>query len=342
MKNKENNLLVQIVMVVIAILIIGGIYISIPRVSTTAQSSAYSNFGISFQYPAEWGIPKETFHGTDFSLSFEASSSIPLLSVYTFQDMNPQGTEVMNETFDQMIARFQKNDELIYQVKDISVNGINGKEIFYNSAVTGKPYHVGAYFPFHNNSYISLDADYKSVPLSVFDSVISTLKFADATIPTEDVATGMMKYSNNGIRFEYPKKLDTEYAFLNIHTSIEKIDTGKLQANGCYPSVSNSGKLIPSGVNVVNGIKFCSTGLSDVGAGQLYTVYTYTTFRNGTAYTIEYQTQTPNGCGVYKNSTDAAAPDNQKYRACLDALGKFGTTVVKPIQQSISTFMFAE
>jgi len=104
--------------------------------------------------------------------------------------------------------------------------------------------------------------------------------------------------------------------------------------------MNDSGKSSPSTALTVNGIKFCSTTSGGVGAGQLYTVYSYMTIRNGNAYTINYQVHSSNGCGVYQNSPDLNSPDNQKYNECLNAQSNFGTTVVKPIQDSISTFTF--
>jgi len=373
MKNLQKGSIVPILLAVIAVLIIGvGVYyyhtknvnsVPIPVVQTTnsdqnnvgatpAQTSVqsvatssnpglntYNNLGIIFKYPTEWGAPKESFSGNGSgSISFAQS-----FAVFIQQDTNPQGTGVLNETLDQMIARFRTNDQYIYQVKDISADGVQGRELFYNSAVTGQPYHVDAYFPFQNDSYISLGADYQSVSLAAFDSIISTLQWDNATAFKLDSATGMAIYDNNGIRFEYPVKFDTDYASLNVRTSVEKADNTKLDSNGCYPAINGNGKPTQTNVinvNNVNGIKFCSTSSSDVGAGQLVTDYIYMTVRNGNAYAIDYSVHTSNGCGGYQNSSDLNSPDNQKYNECLNAQKNFGATVVKPIQDSISTFTF--
>lgn len=305
--------------------------------------NVYDYFGIAFQYPTIWGIPKETFYGNGLgSISFDYNSLVDYQSFAVFiqQDLNPQGGELLNETFDQMIARFRTNDKYIYTAKDISADGIQGKELFYNSAVTGQPYHVEAYFPFQNDSYISFGADYQSVPQVTFDSIISTLKWDNATTFKQDPATGMAIYSNNGMRFEYPIKFNTDYASLTVNTSVEKIDTTKVDNNGCYPAISGSGKQSPDSVLTVNSIKFCSTVSGDLGAGQLYTGYTYTTFRNGNAYSIIYSVHASNGCGAYESSPDLSSPENEKYNECLSAQKNFDSTVVKPIQDSISTFTF--
>jgi hypothetical protein len=305
--------------------------------------STYDNFGIAFQYPSEWGMPNESFYGNGLgSISFNyGSSTAQPFDMFIEQDTNPQGSGLLSETFDQMIARFRTNDQYIYQQKDISADGIQGVELFYNNAVTGQSYHVEAYFPFQNSSYVSLGADYQSVPQNTFDSIISTLKWDSATALKQDPATGMAIYSNNGIRFEYPEKFNTDYASLTVQTSVSKIDATKLDSNGCYPVTNEeTGRLGSSTVLIVNGIKFCSATSGDVGAGQADTSYNYTTFRNGNAYTIDYSVATSNGCGGYENSPDPNAPGNQEYNECLNAQKNFGSTVVKPIQDSISTFTF--
>jgi hypothetical protein len=290
----------------------------------------------------DWGLPKESLYGNGLgSISFDYDPSIAQsFAVSILQDTNPQGTGLLNETLDQMIARFRTNDKYIYEIKNISAGGVEGRELFYNSAVTGQPYHVQAYFPFSNNSYISLGADYQSVTQYTFDSIISTLNWDSSTAFKKDSVTGLAIYSNNGIRFEYPIKLNTDYALLSVQTSVGKVDNTKLDSNGCYPAMNDSGKPSSSSALTVNGIKFCSTTSGDVGAGQLYIVYNYMTIRNGNAYTITYQVHTSNGCGVYKNSFDLNSPDNQKYNECLNAHNNFSTTVFKPIQDSISTFSF--
>jgi len=166
---------------------------SAPSTQTTPTSSnanlnTYNNFGISFQYPNNWGVPKESLYGNGLgSISFDYDPSVAQpFAVLIQQDTNPQGTGLLSETLDQMIARFRTNDKYIYQVKNISAGGVEGRELFYNSAVTGQPYHVEAYFPFQNNSYISLGADYQSVTQSTFDSIISTLKWDNTTAFKKD------------------------------------------------------------------------------------------------------------------------------------------------------------
>jgi hypothetical protein len=173
----------------------------------------------------------------------------------------------------------------------------------------------------------------------VFDSIISTLKFSGTSASKIDSATGMFIYNNNGIRFEYPEKINTGYIGLNIVVSVKKADTTKLDSNGCYLPESNYGEKSAT-IVTINGIKFCSIVFSDVGAGQLGTDYGYVTFRDGNAYSIDYRVSSSNGCGAYQESNDLTAPENQRYNECLDAKKNYESLITKPIQNSISSFTF--
>jgi len=362
----QKGFIVPLIGGIVALLIVGGIYWAwhskaanapyaqndvVVQNDMTASSTfvtsdrglnTYDNFGISFQYPSVWGIPSENLYGNGLgSVSFAYGSSTgQSFGVWIQQDTNPQSSGLLNETLDQMIARFRSNDKYIYQVQNISADGVQGRELFYDSAVSGQPYHIEAYFPFQNASYVSLGADYQSVPQSAFDSIISTLKWDNSTAFKQDTATGMAIYNNNGIHFEYPIKFNTDYASLNVETSVGKTDSTRLDSNGCYPDTAENGKPTRTSMLTINGLQFCYTTSGDVGAGQLYTDYTYNTFRNGYAYSITYSVHTSNGCGAYQNSSDPNDPKNQKYNECLDSAKNSDTLVVKPIQQSISTFKF--
>ena len=141
--------------------------------------------------------------------------------------------------------------------------------------------------------------------------------------------------------FEYPEKFDTDYASFSIQTSVSAIDSSKLDKNGCYSTVGETGKPSPASLITVNGLKFCYSTSGDVGAGQLYNDYGYTTFRNGSAYTIDYVVHTSNGCGAYQDSADLNSPLNAKYVQCMAFKNNYNGLVLAPIWQSISTFAFA-
>ena len=319
---------------------------SVQSIVATSSShlNTYDNFGITFQYPSEWGMPVDSFYGNGLaSIYFDyGGAAIQPFDVLVGQDTDPGGKEPLNETLDQMIARFRTNDQYIYDVKDISADGVKGNELFYNDAQTSKPYHVEAYFPFRNGLYISLGADYQSVPQKTFDLIISTLKWDNTTVPKFDHVTGMTIYDNNGIRFEYPEKFSSDFASLTLKASVAKVNSTMLDSNGCYPVTGENGKPSSSSMMTISGIKFCYSTISGVGAGQLYNDYTYMTFRNGNAYSVDYLVNTSNGCGAYGNSTDLGSSENQKYNQCLDFTKNYNSIVLKTIQNSIATFMFTD
>jgi len=319
-------------------------FVPCPTTQTTGQIlgwNTYKNFGIEFQYPKDWGTPQESISSLgQESIGFNFNSSnTQSFSVYTQQDLNPQTGGIENETFDQMISRFVSNDKYIYLVKDISTNGVNGKELFYNSAVTGKPYHSEVYFPFNNGFYLSFGADLASVPQDVFDKIISTFKLDAASVVKTDPATSMLIYRNSDMEFEYPEKLNTDYASLNLQTMILNPGDSKIDSNNCYIVQTESGNAIGSPITI-NNVKFCLTTGSDVGAGQLYRSYYYTALKNGKYYVIGYVVHTSNACGGYENSPDVNAPGNEKYKACMEFQKNYNTIALKPIQDSIATFKF--
>lgn len=309
------------------------------KLNETAGWNTYNNFGIEFQYPQNWGMPQENISGLgqeSISFDFNPSDYQPF-SVYTQKDIDPQTGGIKNETFDQMVNRWLANNKNIYLVKNISAGGLSGKELFYNSAVTGKPYHLEADFPLSNGFYVSLSADLASAPQDVFEKIVSTLKIDGNTQVKTDPATGMLIYKNSEMTFEYPEKFNTDYASLTLQTIISNPGDSKIGSSGCY--ILNDP--VPKESHVtINNTQFCLSTGGDVGAGQLYNDYYYTVLKNGKYYTIGYAVHTSNGCGVYKNADDINAPGNEKYKECLDFGKNYDSIVMKPIQDSIATLKF--
>jgi hypothetical protein len=313
-----------------------------PTASSSMEWSTYSNFGILFKYPKAWGIPTETLSNNGLgSLAFNRGSTMAQpLDFYIAQDIALDGSGVIHETFDQMIARFRKNDEYIYDVKNITADGVEGRELFFKSAVTLEPYHVEAIFPFRDTYFVTLGGDFELVPLETFESIVASLNL-HATSPSNSVSTsGTILYNNNGVEFQYPAKLAAKYALLRVNVSFDKEDQTKKDSNGCYsPEAGENGKSVTGAVKYINGIKFCVGQASDAGMGSLYTIYNYTTFRNGIAYNINYQADT-SSCAGYQNSPDLSSPENKTYNECMAERGNSKTLVQKPIEDSIATFKF--
>ena len=296
----------------------------------------YDNFGIYFQYPQAWASPEDGINGIYQQATFNINSSVSPLSVSIQPFLNP--LTGITETLDQMMDRYIANNKNINSISDISVNGIKGKEILTNSAANGKPYFFEADFSLNTNSYVSFSGDITSITQDTFNKIISTFKTDNSTQIQKDLTSGMSVYKNNSITFEYPEKLNSDYISLNLQIIIlNKLDS-KINSKGCYSASSASGKPSPSQSVTVNNLKFCLTTGNDVGAGQAYNSYYYTTLNNGEYYVIDYAVHSPNACGGYENSANVNAPGNEQYKACLADEKNWDNIVVKPIQNSIATF----
>lgn len=302
-------------------------------VSGSTELKTYNNFGISIQYPSDWKTPSENF-GRNVSISFDDK-----LSVYTQPHVDESGIPVTtDETFDQMVARMQATNDRIYSVKDISANGIKGKEITYKDK-NGTPSTSSVVFPFRDNLILQAYPG-ETLPHDKFIAIISTLKYDNATLPKTSATTKMKIYQNNGVRFEYPE-LTTEYAHLGISFSVDMVDKSKLDTNGCYTDLNaGDGPGTPM-VTTINGIKFCSVTGGGAAAGSQYNTYDYMTIKDEKTYVLHYQVRSPN-CGVFGNDVNNLSAENKQYRDCVAEKNKFTPLVNDPIKQSISTFTFTK
>ncbi len=302
-------------------------------VSGSTELKTYNNFGISIQYPSDWKTPSENF-GRNVSISFGDK-----LSIYIQEDRDEAGVKVVNETFDQMIARMKTTNDRIYSVNDISANGIKGKEIIYKDK-TGQPSPSRqVLFPFRDKFILLMYAG-EGISVDKFRSIVSTLKYNNDTLPKTNTSTGMKIYQNNGVRFEYPE-LTTEYTHLGISFTIDSLDKSKLDTNGCYTDLNaGDGPGTPT-VTTINGIKFCSVIGGGAAAGSQYNTYDYMTIKDEKAYVLHYQVRSPN-CGVFGNDVNNLSAENKQYRDCVAEKNKFTPLVNDPIKQSISTFTFTK
>lgn len=304
------------------------------QVDLAKSWKVYKNFGIEFQYPAEWGIPQESISGDAKQVHFGSEGA----SVSIESSFRDAAGNV--ETFDQMIQSYAKSKNL-NSMKDVVANGVRGKEVLTNSAVNGKLYFFNAFFPMGGRSFVDFFGNIPSLSKETFEKVIGTFKYDPDTAVKIDPATDLLVYKNNGIGFEYPANFNTNYASLTVQTKVEKVDSSKADSNGCYSTANEWGNPGKTSVTTINGMRFCYTMGGDVGAGQLYRTYRYATSHGENVYTIDYVVHTSNGCGVYKNEDDVNAPENEKYKACMSFLGKdYENLVLKPIQNSIATFKF--
>jgi hypothetical protein len=141
---------------------------------------------------------------------------------------------------------------------------------------------------------------------------------------TDPVSTTNWKTYNDpelGITFKYPK-----IAYVSLNTQEPKVFPDKVDDSGC--STRHYGNPVKKQLVSINGRNFCLGSTSDVGAGQLYNEYMYTTFINGTYITIDYVVHTSNGCGAY---------EAEALVQCQITHSNYDTLVLEPIRQSVAT-----
>ncbi len=238
---------------------------------------------------------------------------------------------------------------------DTTINGQPAfKEIFTSSK--GTYYRLSL---FKGNALYLLDVDPNSYTQdsATIDAIANSFKFTNsatavssATGVTQPVApttnttstAGWKTYTDSqyGFSFQYPSALPYSlFASLNgTPTALTASSKNNIDSNGCYvPSIyAGTERAGTTDSNItLNKISFCASNYGDPGAGQLYTAYSYTTYRNGNYVTLQYVVHTPNGCGAYQGT--------DKYQACTTFFQSgFNTGVLQPIQQSVATLMFTQ
>ncbi len=154
-----------------------------------------------------------------------------------------------------------------------------------------------------------------------------------------DQTVGWKTYhdSANGFSFQYPESFNSKYASLQSIPPKVVVSSSKtsINENGCY-AIPNSPMPQKDSQITTNRMNFCLSESSDVGAGQLYTDYYYTVFKNAMYVTVDYTIHTPNGCSAYIGV-------EPQYTECSDFLKNHYTDLVlQPIQKSISTLNFTK
>lgn len=149
--------------------------------------------------------------------------------------------------------------------------------------------------------------------------------------------SGWKVYSDNqnGFSFQYPSSLQSTFASFQSSpvAIISSLGSSKIDANGCYVAYTAKGTTTGTPVNV-GSLRFCLTVGSDVGAGQLYHEYDYTTLHGSNYVTLQYVVHEPNGCGAYEGTTN--------YQACMDFEASHQAVVDNVIRQSAGTLVFTK
>ncbi|MDE1966584.1 MAG: peptidoglycan-binding protein [Patescibacteria group bacterium] len=163
----------------------------------------------------------------------------------------------------------------------------------------------------------------------------NTLNFT-VTATQSTGTNGWQTYSDSqdGISFQYPSSLNSNYASLVGTPQITVTPTGAstIDNNGCLQTVNGSGRPGTESQVNLNGVAFCLSTAGEAGMSQLYTTYDYTTYRNGSYITLQYVIHTPNGCGVFLGGPN--------YNDCQTFENNYNSVVVQPLQQSVSTLTF--
>ena len=369
MKKSQKGFIIPLILIILA-LGIGGYFIykkySVPQTlnnmstrqvdglaSTTPLTDQFSTFssplfGVTFQYDSQTGVDLEGNTAYIYSLQSKDTHTGDYIQV-----LNKNSLDSLSNAIKKSIDLPPYCGVRTDTHSNFSVQGGNviTASVFSPGGVQVGTNHCDPYedsgspgFFFEDTThpqyfyFIRGGSGFGGIPGTI--DWVGTLHVATTTTTISPQIPGWQTYDNFGIRFEYPEKFNTDYATLNVRTSVEKVDTTKLDSNGCYPAINAAGKQSPDTLRTINGIKFCFTTSGDVGAGQLYTDYNYMTVRNGNAYTVDYSVHTSNGCGVYQNDNDINSPDNLRYRECLDFGKNYNTLVTQPIQKSIGTLTF--
>ncbi len=137
-----------------------------------------------------------------------------------------------------------------------------------------------------------------------------------------------------GLSFQYPASLNSNFATLNA-VSASIVPGKNLDANKCYVSSVFAGTEragMTDSQLTINGMPVCASVFSDPGAGQLYTSYYYTFYRNGNYVALIYEVHTPNGCSAYTGTSN--------YQTCQNALANSNALIMQPIQTSVGSLRF--
>ncbi len=188
-------------------------------------------------------------------------------------------------------------------------------------------------------TYLYLQNRYHNL---VLESVGKNQTSATSTAPIP----GWLTYTDpvSGASIQYPPSFNTQYASLdpNVPDLNEITNVHQIDSKGCYLDQKNGNPPGKEQEVTINNKQFCLSVTGDVGAGQLYSTYTYTTDAyTGNYYFVSYTVHTSNSCSAYMNDPDVNAPDNLRYRECLDTEKNYDSLVMKPIEQSVGTLTIA-
>ncbi len=300
---------------------------------TVAGWKTYSNaqYGIQFQYPDATNNLQISSNATNITIGY--GTWITFIQGYRY---DPSTGELMTL---QEVMNEDLSPEAAYDSNIVrGTTAVDGQTAI---TVTRDNKNIGTiktvYMDLGGGDIFSA-AEYKSNPAqdALFNQMLSTFILS---APQFSILNGNV-YQNNlyHFQFQYPAKLNTQYASLAEPVAIvNQQGSPNIDANGCSPVMSGSGKASPGTTVTIGGKQFCLTVGGDVGAGQLNQTFDYTMYHNGLYITLQYLIQ-GSTCGGYMNSEDPNAADNATYRVCLQ--GNSETFLENSLQSSVATLTF--
>ncbi len=153
----------------------------------TANWKTFKNaqYGFEFNYPnsQQWDALKEETHAWSVIVSLG-----DYFDVRTYPDEIYGKTVTFRQIMDDYIAQIKKEGSN-FTVENISVNGINGKEFYYNPIKSGvQTNDFQAYFPIGDTSYVVFGAvqfpdEATFLTKDTFNKIISTFKLTGSANP---------------------------------------------------------------------------------------------------------------------------------------------------------------
>ena len=114
--------------------------------------------------------------------------------------------------------------------------------------------------------------------------------------------------SDNGISFQYPEKLTTQYVFTQEWPPVVKIKSGVFSCQE-KPSRNSVAELVEQ--RVVDNRIYCVDTIFEGAAGSVYSSYTYTTPKNGKLIEVSFVLRYPN-CGNYNQIQNQACTSERE------------------------------
>ena len=116
-------------------------------------------------------------------------------------------------------------------------------------------------------------------------------------------------YNDNGISFQYPEKLTTQYVFAQEWPPAVKIQSGIYSCTETPQEISSMLEITTQ--RMVDNRIYCVDVKNEGAAGSVYSSYTYTTPKNGKLIEVSFVLRYPN-CGNYDQAQSQACTSERE------------------------------